>query len=382
MTTLFIHIGLPSTGSTSCQASWAAAADQLRSAGLLYPETLRDAHGAHHGLVANGPDRPIAGLEKLVREAAASSCHSVLISSEDFYSVEPEAFLELFRRDFDPIVAIAVVRPPMNWASSVWAKRVELGQVSVRFDEWLQTGFLTSSGVDGLPPFARVDQRLQGWSRVLSSEHMMVFNYCQNSEEFLGDVILRRACRDVNIQLPRFRVNAALPLPTLMLALRLLNKFYVLSGDVPQERRTAIARRLVLGLSGVPPLFVLPGVPPHQYIPHDEPPPQLLSADQAAERIRAYFGPVLEQISAEFGLTVPLGENRNYFAQILGSLESTPLSDYLEDAVLRQHLPFTPLPADFDARRYVELNPDLPQGRVEATAHFMRWGAAEQRNYK
>lgn len=121
MTKLILHIGGHRTGSTSIQAALSSSAGELLKHGILYPTAGLDTV-AHHRYVNSLRKSGVPGfsgvepLEKLLaelkQEIAASGCHSVLISSEEFINTPeiPSSSLSELLALFDEVLVICVVR--------------------------------------------------------------------------------------------------------------------------------------------------------------------------------------------------------------------------------------------------------------------------------
>lgn len=88
MKEIYLHIGIPKTGTTSIQYCLSSRRDQLRSIGILYPESFCSG-GAHFelsNLFGFGPNPTLSRsqLDELSDEIEESSCNKVVFSSENF----------------------------------------------------------------------------------------------------------------------------------------------------------------------------------------------------------------------------------------------------------------------------------------------------------
>ncbi len=121
MTKLILHIGGHRTGSTSIQAALSSSFDELLKNGILYPKAGLDTV-AHHCYVNSLRKSGVPGfsevapletlLADLKQEIAASGCHTVLISSEEFINSPeiPSSSLSQLLGLFSEVLVICVVR--------------------------------------------------------------------------------------------------------------------------------------------------------------------------------------------------------------------------------------------------------------------------------
>ena len=94
MTTTYVHIGVPKTGSTAIQRFLSDRQGELRNHGLLYPESSLRGFG-HHDLAflldggypgwAKPQERSLEDLVVDLRSEVSQCTGDVLLSSEDFY---------------------------------------------------------------------------------------------------------------------------------------------------------------------------------------------------------------------------------------------------------------------------------------------------------
>lgn len=102
---VILHPGSPKTGTSGIQKCLAAHQDSLRAAGILYPETGRmttdhvapGQHALAMALTKCGSldGEPVAGyVRNLRQEIEASSCSTLLLSSEEFFNTTAIAMLK------------------------------------------------------------------------------------------------------------------------------------------------------------------------------------------------------------------------------------------------------------------------------------------------
>ncbi len=137
--TAYVHVGAPKTGSTSIQAAFSEAKEQLAEQGFHYldgdrnhSERLAMAFWTEADAVNLGKYRWIddrsaflkfrADLRAdLAHEFAQSAPHDLIISAEevsDFRAVEVDGMLAFLRSHYDEVKIIAYAREPQSWMNS------------------------------------------------------------------------------------------------------------------------------------------------------------------------------------------------------------------------------------------------------------------------
>jgi hypothetical protein len=163
---VFLHIGLPKTGTTSLQTFLARNRALLREGGFEYPEVATNPAGnAHHNLTwkllgseSYAPDR--GTLEEFIRHASAlpRSIPNLVVSSEGFSHyislAAPSgnaftAWLKELSASFGAITVVVGMRPFFEFAESMYLQVVRTGEVKIGWSEaarghrrWLKRLFL------------------------------------------------------------------------------------------------------------------------------------------------------------------------------------------------------------------------------------------------
>ena len=162
---LFVHIGLPKTGSTTIQVLAYAMRDALARAGIGVPRTGRMARRCrccHNPLVRQlsgellgDPGRDL--WRALAAELDACPSPTLLISAELFtgggiFTATPgrdgAARLAGLAADLDlDVRLVAYLRPQWQYAESAYSQLVKMGKLAERFEPWL-CGVLRSGRLD------------------------------------------------------------------------------------------------------------------------------------------------------------------------------------------------------------------------------------------
>lgn len=132
---LFLHVGVPKTGSTSLQIRLFENAEALKQKGYLYPLGRFDAPKFQHSAVANliSPEY-VDDLKSLLvgmhDEAVSSACHTVILSGESLYTLAPLGLRLLHDAilfaGFTPIV-VAFFRPDFDYLRSLGSQKMKEG---------------------------------------------------------------------------------------------------------------------------------------------------------------------------------------------------------------------------------------------------------------
>jgi hypothetical protein len=254
--TLFVHIGLNKTGSSSLQRFCEQNRELLRGHGLEYPEQgVHDSahYGASKALIGQ-PASPIVpgaeGLDESVR-AALEAGRRVLISSEYFFlasDTQVERLHAHFAGFGAPCRILVYLRRHDQWITSLFNQALK---TAPRFAPWhsdirdFALHLLGSAEFDVHYPVI-----LDRWARHFGRESMIVrpFERAQFREgEYLWDAL---GCIDA--RLPEraleegwqpLRVNESLPEPLLRAIA------HVKSSDINQKTKDAVASLLVRSAS-------------------------------------------------------------------------------------------------------------------------------------
>lgn len=145
---VWLHIGMPKTGSTSLQKSFAASRAEMRAGGLFYPGREEAHHALSARLVGKGggapyfesrgipPDRAVVMADKVwaTVEAAERFEGDILLSSELFGRAN-EAGIERLDRDVAALGrelrVICYLRHPVALAHSSAQQQIKLGRLTL-----------------------------------------------------------------------------------------------------------------------------------------------------------------------------------------------------------------------------------------------------------
>lgn len=179
--TLFVHIGMQKTGTTSLQISMASERPALEAAGLLYPSgTLglddSDANAHHylaHALMGRSfghtPDADLALVEQhcaRIRAVAAAFAGDTILSSEDLSRIPHVAIPRLRAMLPEDSRVVVYLRRQDYWIDSLYGQSLKFGP-----GPGIET-FLTKSA-------RRLNYRslLKAWSASFGAENIIVRTY-------------------------------------------------------------------------------------------------------------------------------------------------------------------------------------------------------------
>ncbi len=169
---VFVHIGTHKAGSTSIQRFMSAARDALATQGILYPRsgTWRDAPRGHHALAWQ-----LRGVEAercsgnewsdLHAELRDWQGHSVVLSSEEFSSSDPEAIARLrLQLENRAITALVYFRNVPEYFRSLYMQQLKRGITSSSFRDFVQMNLAVVNYL-GL---------VERWAQALGTERVRV----------------------------------------------------------------------------------------------------------------------------------------------------------------------------------------------------------------
>jgi len=146
---LYIHIGLPKTGTSAIQKSLVDNDELLKEKfSLLYPKLGRWVDGSHHGLAFALGKNPYQDMlspvaqEKLMtllhNEISESGCQNVLLSSECFHLYNNETFIR-FSKGFN-VKLICYLRRADKYLESLYTQNVQDSVVKEKrgFNEYIE----------------------------------------------------------------------------------------------------------------------------------------------------------------------------------------------------------------------------------------------------
>jgi len=156
VSTLFLHIGLPKTGTTTLQARFAANRDALREAGVLYPFVRPD--GMFHAAVevlnwfprwGLDPDQLNGTWAEFCRRARQYDGRT-LVSHEVFGRAQPRHIEKAMAEVGDlELHVVATARDLSRQVTAVWQERVKNGH------DYTFAQFLDREGVTRIQPAKR-----------------------------------------------------------------------------------------------------------------------------------------------------------------------------------------------------------------------------------
>lgn len=144
--TLYLHIGLHKTASTTIQRGLSENREKLRKNGYLVPEKgcPWPEFAGHHNIAWEymGDQRYLdrsGNTKKLVAEINRSKCRNVIVSSEDFEFLNPDQREELKAALSEYKVKVVIyLREQSVLFKSVYAEYVKQMFSTEPFDEWLE----------------------------------------------------------------------------------------------------------------------------------------------------------------------------------------------------------------------------------------------------
>ena len=179
---LFLHIGLPKTGSSAIQDLLSTNRKSLMSDGVLYPISGDTAYAGHAGIAFAAKMKAKNPFKILIKEINESSCKKIVVSSEYFFTLKEQKIEFLFNqlKDFDVKVIVYLRRQD---------DRIESGYLQILRD----TDFRFSGNIEDYIQFLkkhpeRTDyfKLLETWSKFFSEDAIEALVY----EEHKGKKML------------------------------------------------------------------------------------------------------------------------------------------------------------------------------------------------
>ena len=139
MADVYLHVGLPKTGTTTIQSALADHAGDLADAGILYPRGRHAQRAAAFELLGQrvpGHDLPVAGaFDRLLDQIAAHSGDRVVVSEEELGLCRPRHVHRVLRALRDHRVFVVVgVRDLARTLVSAWQQSVVMGATTTWAD--------------------------------------------------------------------------------------------------------------------------------------------------------------------------------------------------------------------------------------------------------
>ena len=195
---IVLHAGSHKSGTTALQHSFAINREFLKSHGVVYPASSRNAHHrAAWGLTGRvwgwrnngGKQIPESAWRRFARKVNGSK-GTVLISSEFFVGAERE-HIERIRQDFGstPIEIVFTSRPFIKILASSYQQYLKYG-VRIRYDKWLDEMFHRHQSSKVTPSFwprSQVDQVVGKWAEVFGPENVFVILADESAPQFIFD---------------------------------------------------------------------------------------------------------------------------------------------------------------------------------------------------
>jgi hypothetical protein len=248
---VYVHVGLPKTGTTSLQAAFTEAREEMRSHGVLFPgENHHQQRRAAYDLLGRripGDDQQVAGaFRTLVREIRDYDGRAVVISEELLGLATPRAVKRLAHAlPDDRLHVVLGVRDLARTLQAAWQQEVMRGG-TVRWTEFLPAVRDPREGVRaGVAFWLRHDplRVLDVWGTVVPRErvHLVTVPRSGTSRAELFD----RYCRV--LRLPEGTLPHDLPMLNQSLGavgvevVRRLNEN--LGGDLPRRHYTFVVEQ-------------------------------------------------------------------------------------------------------------------------------------------
>jgi hypothetical protein len=198
---LIIHAGFHKSGTTALQEAFDAQSEELKAAGIIYPNIGRRAHhrvawaltGRTWGWGKRGGEKTsIKEWEQLAKSINSSDEETIIISSEFFSELDGDAIRKLFS-DIKgrKVQAVFTVRPLVKLLASSYQQYLKYG-IKADYEEWLHT-VLDTPGESKINPtfwLRHFHGRVVGkWVDVLGSQAVTVIIVDESRPEFLFDSI-------------------------------------------------------------------------------------------------------------------------------------------------------------------------------------------------
>ena len=198
---LIVHAGFHKSGTTSLQESFDAQSDELRDAGIVYPNIGRKAHHRIAWALADktwgwgkrgGEKTPRRKWTELAKQINSSDAQTILISSEFFSELSSDAIKTINKEIKNRKVEVVfTVRPLVKLLGSSYQQYLKYG-IKADYTTWLHS-VLDNPGESKINPtfwmrhfHGRVVAR---WVDVLGASNVTVIVVDESKPEFLFDSI-------------------------------------------------------------------------------------------------------------------------------------------------------------------------------------------------
>jgi hypothetical protein len=198
---LIIHAGFHKSGTTALQEAFDAQSEELKAAGITYPNINRRAHhriawsltGKNWGWGKRGGEKVSPKeWQQLAKSINASDDETIIISSEFFSELDGDAIRMLFSAIKErKVQAVFTVRPLVKLLGSSYQQYLKYG-IKADYEEWLHS-VLDKPGESKINPtfwLRHFHGRVVGkWVDVLGSQAVTVIIVDESRPEFLFDSI-------------------------------------------------------------------------------------------------------------------------------------------------------------------------------------------------
>ena len=238
--TLYIHIGRPKVGSTAIQRFLKFNRERLLEQGILYPRT-GERENASHLLAEAMSAEDVAAREalftELVAEIDAADCQSAILSSENFYFVDPGQLAACFPERFQ-VKIVCYVRRQDEVLVSSYIQEMKDGSLEPEDEQNLDRY------LGGKERLRLLDYKamLDNWAAVFGEGNIVVrvFEKGQLKGNLFGDIMdVLGLYLDDDYRLPPQRVNPT-PASDILALIKVINAY-----DEPKHFKRQLKSRLV-----------------------------------------------------------------------------------------------------------------------------------------
>lgn len=228
MDTVYLHIGVFKTASSSLQVFFAKNADLLRSRGVTYPEAPAMAD-AQRGMITSGngaelakallpksePARRSAQLKWFEQVLSDATTPTVLLSSELFTNMGADAFealADIAEKANRRLKIICFVREQSSYLESIYIQHVKRRRITTHPDSYIRALYPTV-------PHLRYGTFLHALSKIVGAENLTVREYGKGKIiKSVLDILgldpegLNKPPKKINVSLPYYLVPIFLEL--------------------------------------------------------------------------------------------------------------------------------------------------------------------------
>jgi hypothetical protein len=198
---LVIHAGFHKSGTTAIQEALNAQSQELREAGIIYPDIGRKAHhriawalsGKAWGWGNRGGRKTSSRhWNSLANSINSSNAETILLSSEFFSELDSQAISKIFSKiKGRRVEALFTVRPLVKLLGSSYQQYLKYG-ITADYEEWLHS-VLDKPGESKInPTFWQRHfhgQVVERWAKILGPDSVSVIIVDETKPQFLFDSI-------------------------------------------------------------------------------------------------------------------------------------------------------------------------------------------------